>query len=61
MSDWNDLFGAFFDKVDMDDNEKEEFIMDFYHMNKEERNDMIGEMAEIIWKKMILKRVFSRF
>ena len=48
MSDWNDLFGAFFDKVDMDDNEKEEFIMDFYHMNKEERNDMVEEMLEII-------------
>ena len=48
MSDWNDLFGAFFDKVDMEDNEKEEFIMDFYHMNKEERNDMVEEMLEII-------------
>ena len=48
MSDWNDLFGAFFDKVDMDDNEKEEFIMDFYHMNQDERNDMIEEMLEII-------------
>ena len=48
MNDWNDLFGAYFDKVNMDDSEKEEFIMDFYHMNKEGRSEMVDEMLEVI-------------
>ena len=45
---WNDLFGAFFDKVEMTDQEKEEFIMDFYHMDDGERSTMIEVMAEVI-------------
>ena len=48
MNDWNDLFGAYFDKVNMDDSEKEEFVMDFYHMNKEGRSEMVDEMLEVI-------------
>ena len=48
MNDWNDLFGAYFDKVNMDDSEKEEFIMDFYHMNNEGRSEMVDEMLEVI-------------
>ncbi len=46
--DWNDLFGAFFDRVEMDGNEKEEFVEDFYNMNQDERNTMIEVMAEVI-------------
>ena len=55
MNDWNwsDLFGAFFDKVDMNDNEKEQFVEDFYNMNQDERNDMVREMAEVIVGDMV--------
>lgn len=46
--DWSDLFGAFFDRLDMDDEKKEEFVEDFYNMNQDERNIMIEVMAEVI-------------
>lgn len=47
-SDWSDLFGAFFDKVDWSDEEKDEFVIDFYHMDKDERSDVVSEMLEVI-------------
>ena len=46
--DWNDLFGAFFDRVDLDDREQKWFVEDFYNMNQDERNNMVEKMAEII-------------